>query len=249
MDELRRSLYRCPETIVAVKDPKGKASLARWLAVDPSDRRSLYRGRDSRRPARHHKLMHSEFPPGGFRDDIDDLLLDGLHRGFYGFPREQGHDDRTHELKLHGKVEDPEWDELYDQAVADLTEARAVLLSENLFLSTREVVELLSNGATAMGRDWLLLLRRWGHVLAIPDHGRWLYPEFQFRDGVISPFVFALHTRLRENRRTGIDADAWIQLTFWSTPADELHGRAPKELLWNQRDAAALDRTVRRSGM
>jgi hypothetical protein len=128
-----------------------------------------------------------------------------------------------------------------------MTDARKGLIKRNSFMSTREVVDLLDAGYPPIGRDEMLVLRQWGQVLAVPDHGRWLYPTFQFRNGRVSPFIFDLHDRLRRNRN-GQDADPWIELTFWSVERPDLEGQAVKDLLWRQRDARVVHEYIASSG-
>jgi hypothetical protein len=182
-------------------------------------------------------LLIDEFPEG-----IDTKWFDAIHRSHFGFPL-----DAEHRLRMqsgHRELDIEIVTAEYQIAVKLAEESRTQLLEENSFLSTAGVLRLL----TGLTRDDLLVLRRWGRILALPDHSRFLYPTFQFNEGRVSPIVGDVHDQLAEDR-LGLDASPWSELTYFCVKRELLAGRSLKDVLWLERDRAAVRRIVKYAQM
>jgi hypothetical protein len=170
-----------------------------------------------------------EFDKRNFPDSIDERWRNSLHNMYFGSTIDDDHDARMENLT----PENEQWREIFASAVEGVNEARRVLLAENRFLSTQEAIGYLATKRLAIEREEFMVLRRWGNILAVPDHGRWLYPAFQFSRGTVSPYIKLVHDTLRD--RYYQDPNPWIELTFWGIERDPLNGRSLKDVLWQQR--------------
>lgn len=213
--ELQESLTKYPETMFAIDSSSGE-QIGRWLEVT---------SRPRRRRSRIHAL--GEFNTDDLPDTIDDRWVNGLHRLMFGFPMDADHQARMEHLDPERAAERA----LFLAAIETANRARDQLLHESRFISTREAISVLDGHGRNLGRDDFMILRRWGYILAVPDHGRWLYPDFQFAPGSFSPLIHRVHSALRKHRR-GEDADPWVELSFWSTRREALGGAALKDVLW-----------------
>ena len=230
--DLGRFLSQYPETNFAVDgSPSGKR-LAAWLATSghiPSDGP----GKRSWAPAA------DEFRRKPRSSGIDDDWLDLLHRNIFGFPRDAAHDERMQDLPAARRQDR----ELFGAAVEAAEDARDALLRQHDFLSTREAIDALKSATVTLAREEFVVLRRWGFVLAVPDHGRWLYPAFQFRDGYVSRRVLHVHEKL-SLQSGGQDPNPWVELTYWSVRRDALNGRCLADVLWQNRMNAPVDTVI-----
>ncbi len=109
-------------------------------------------------------------------------------------------------------------------------QAREELVREFGALSAEEVAELAGSKA----RNRSALASRWhseGRILAVPWHGRTLYPGFQFCDGRPSTTVAAAAATLRERGLEG-----WSLALWFTTPNGWLWDRRPVDLLDEDRE-------------
>lgn len=192
------------------------------------------------------ETTRSRFVVDAFPEGIDRKWHDAIHRSFFGFPIDDEHGVRM--LVGHHESADEELAARYGQAVVSAGAARSELLRENQFLSTEGVLYAINAAGTSLSRDDLLVLRRWGRVLALPDHDRFLYPVFQFNEGRVSPYVGLVHDALRAVR-SGLDASPWIELTFFGVRRDRLSGRAIKDVLWKEQCGAEIRGLIERARM
>lgn len=232
MKELGRNLRNYPETRFAIDDSESGKRIARWLAASKS--------RSTKREMTSVSQRVQDFTSGTFPDVIDDRWMNSIHRAMFGIAIDPDHDRRMQHLS----PEEAEDRSLYLSAVDLANKARASLLDDNSFLSTREAIGALDKSRFDLQRADFMVLRRWGYILAVPDHGRWLYPAFQFNGGSYSPHIYAVHDVLR-SRRDGEPPNPWIELSFWSLRRDELEGRALKDVLWRQNQASAISHLIK----
>jgi hypothetical protein len=104
-------------------------------------------------------------------------------------------------------------------------QARSELLKEFGALTAEEVAD--QAGSKARNRS--ALASRWrseGRIVAVPWHGRTLYPAFQFRDGRPSPVVERAGVILRDR-----GLDGWPLALWFTTPSGWLWDRRPVDLL------------------
>lgn len=166
-------------------------------------------------------------------NEIDHLWRDALHQLHFGRPLDEDHDIRM--STQHLSSEELRQRQLYLASISRASEVRDDLLRSNRWLTTAGVVHELRRRRITMGREELLLARRWGMILAIPDHGRWLYPEFQFREGLVSGWIKASHDRHRE-LRNGSPPNPWLELSFFESRSPLLDDRRIRDCLWHERD-------------
>lgn len=221
-----------PETSFAIDGSPSGRRLAGWLAIANGIEKpySSYKQRITRRGRTRVEHMNAEFSSDSFPDQIDSLWMNSLHRMLFGFPMDSSHEERMKTLSDEDKAKR----DLFLTAIEGATKARAELLAENQFLSTHEAIAALSSADVPVDRDEFMVLRRWGFILAVPDHGRTLHPAFQFRDGVVSPHVQTVHAKLRA-QRDGSDPNPWSELTFWCIRRDALNGLALRDAIWQER--------------
>lgn len=130
-----------------------------------------------------------------------------------------GDDDRAENVRKLTRI-----------AIDGLGEARERLLDEHVFLSQKGAFKAMHAEPGLHYEEGVEQLRQKGAVLAVPDHGRLLYPIFQFIDGKTSLWVPKVHNKFR--KRSGSETPSpWSELSFWSMRRDVLGGRALKSVV------------------
>ena len=245
---LKNHLNDYPETRFAIDGSLSGQRLARWFAFDDSfsKRYSPRAVKKNSEKVKAGLLTVPDFNSIDLPTEIDDRWMNALHRSFFGIPIDDQHDARLASGDL--SQEESQLRDYYLRSINGANEARAVLLGEHQFLSTAEVVALLKESDTPLDRPELMVLRRWGRILAVPDHGRWLHPSFQFQSGVISPRVHEVHQALRLHRE-GLDPDPWVELTYWSINRGALGGLALKDVVWLENKRHDVDNVIRNATM
>lgn len=225
-------IRRYPETSFAVGSASNTVRIHELLKLDYQTSLPYSWDRDKLKRVKKFNMSHdaddyiTSFPP-----EIDRKWMNSLHRTFFGVVMDDNHNLRNSEQDYDEYQ--LEQKQLYEESIMFSNEARKTLLEENEFFSTRGVINELGRAGLRLQRDEVITLRRWGALLAIPDHDRWLYPRFQFQDGNLSPFILLAHERAIE--RTGMDPSAWTQLTFFSVPRHYLGDHALREVIWSAR--------------
>lgn len=135
-------------------------------------------------------------------------------------------------------------DELDDSIIQDANEARQQLLEEYTFVTPEGALEALGWQDTDEARAALLCHVKAGEVLAISDHGRQVFPAFQFKHGAVSPWVQAVYHKQQEQLE-GKEPDPWDVLTYFSIPRDSLGGLALKDCIWKEGVTQKVERTIR----
>lgn len=217
-----------PETSYAVGNESSVIRLHELIRLDHRDQfpYSSFRASASPRPK---ELLEMESEIHDFPNSIDQKWTNAIHRAYFGHVMDDAHEQRNAMVEL--TPQERELQELYLEELSYANEVRAALLTEHSFYSTHGVVEEFEKSGLTIGRREIVVLRRWGRILALPDHDRWLYPRFQFNDGYVSPLVAESHALHRE-RSGGIDPSPWSELTFFTVRRDTLGGRALKDVLW-----------------
>lgn len=104
-------------------------------------------------------------------------------------------------------------------------QARSALVEEFGALTAQEVAD--QAGSKSHNRS--ALASRWhseGRIVAVPWHGRSLYPGFQFRDGRPREVVGRAGAVLRER-----GLDGWPLALWFTTPSGWLWDRRPVDML------------------
>lgn len=231
-----------PETNLAMSIKGRSKQIRRLFALIDSRRPKVYDKLGKKNDSYHIKMysakenMESQkkFIPEQFSPEIDSLWKDQIHEDYFGFPLDSIHELRISATKL--SEEDQIYREMYLKSVQHANEARAQLLKENQFLTTAGAIEELGGGKGRFSREDVLIARRWGTILAVPDHKRWLYPNFQFNDGRVSSLVGLLHD-IQAKHLDGAEPDPWDLLTFFSVRRKLLGGLALKDCLWEKGSA------------
>lgn len=180
--------------------------------------------------------------------EIDAVQKDTLHRFYFGFPMDKGHDERGAGMYLDSDQESTRAS--YMAALGVLNRLRTRLLGEATYLTTagvvdvvnKDIVDELSQGLDCQSSEPQRVVRalaRQGIILAIPDHDRWLYPSFQFEDGRISPFMQKVHNHFR-NIAGDREPDRWHQLDFFLGHYKKLGNQAIASCLWDEEKAGAI---------
>lgn len=134
----------------------------------------------------------------------------------------------------------PTHSELLSRALNEVkaaSEIRAQILREEHLIYTDDVVELMASTVPEISLTDVIALTRSGRLLAIRDHGRTLYPTFQFEVslGYPLPIIEEVNTLLH-----GEEA-GWSVLHWWRRGHPILKGRSPKESLLEQGSNAVSD--------
>lgn len=141
---------------------------------------------------------------------------------------------------------DEERDRLFKMHVDGANKVRRTLLEGNDFLDIAEVAELASGGRSDIPITQKLVhyVQERGSVLAVPDHGRLLFPTFQFhpRSMTPSPLVRYVHDELSDME--GEAADPWDVLSYWDQPRSTLGGQAFKNIIWNRGAKRQIKRDI-----
>lgn len=246
-DKVLSYFRQYPETAVLIsQDRRGRRRVRRLGGLLQGESSSSYirsvKSRDNLAAKELTSNPQMEFARLSMPAGIDSLWTDRVHEIYFGFPR-----DPLHDLRIDFDSLDSEGQALRDEylmALDEANEARAQLLDENRFLTTAGALRELSNKSGRYSRDELLVARRWGVILAVPDHGRWLYPDFQFKKGAVSPWVRIAHDQQRKWLEGG-EVDPWDQLTYFCVKRQKLAGQALKDCLWEKGKSRIVQDIIR----
>lgn len=163
----------------------------------------------------------------------------------YVTPSQSGIDDefrtrleqRSAELAT---VDDVAAEEELTDSIEFATELRRELLSKVRCFSEEGLARLMSRPDLTVSADGVATLRQWNYLLAVPDHGEWLYPDFQFDSASGAPFevVHEVLEAFPENE------SPWTVLSWWLTKHPKLQDRTPSEALHDTESGAELARAL-----
>lgn len=222
-----------PETALSCLRPDAVRLLMRHFATSATG------------PQRHNRRqLMSDYERKGwlvtkFETGIDDEWRSSLHESHFGYPLDLDHEKRMKAadsggVEMPGRVE-------YLAHIRELDAVRAELLNRTPMLHSESVVSIIRQSQADFSLSELQALRRWGDVLAVRDHGRWLYPAFQF-DGNGVPFYAIREVRSELNYAP----DRWTELAWWSSPRRSLGSRALADVLHTKSGRTAVARTLAR---
>ncbi|MCS5735091.1 serine/threonine-protein kinase [Herbiconiux daphne] len=238
---VRADALASPETLLHLNEFTSR-SLLTWRLLDKEMRIAHTRGYES--PVRPHEdgltsVSSSELPAS-----IDDRWKNKIHRDFFGFGIGPDHDDRLTSPEALASYT-PGLIQEYEQYVELSAILRDEILGRNDFIYTHDVAQRLSQVLGSEIRDVdVVVMRRWGWLLAVPDHDRWLYPVFQFdsASGLPSPIIRDVHDARVAS--VGSDADDWSTLAFWVQPLNRLGGNCPRDFLWVENGDAIIKSAI-----
>lgn len=234
--QVRELVEDKPETLLAIRTPKKALALIERFIIDSGLINPHNMLPEDPAPGQSEiAVEHLENP----KPEIDMQWKDRLHRLHFGFGITLDHDARLPKVRK-GSQKDRERLE-YLRHVADVSEARANILSKDVYLHTAGVARLLSQAGTAVSGAEVAVLRRWGHILAVPDHGRWLYPNFQFDTTTFStpPLIEQVNDRLGES-------SPWEILSWWHLPRPSLEGESLASIVHTPAGAEAVEQALAR---
>jgi hypothetical protein len=164
-------------------------------------------------------IERSELP-----ESIDTRMLAQLHRTWYG-----DIDPNDPDIPI-----DEERDRYFKMHLDGLNKVRRTLIDGNDFYDVGEVARLASGKYTDITQGIVHHAQERGSILAVPDHGRLLFPTFQFhaRSTAPSPLIKYVHDTLSDGRQES--TDPWEALSYWDQPRVSLGGQAFKNILWEQ---------------
>lgn len=172
------------------------------------------------------------------RKKIDAVWRDRLHRLHFSKALDPLHEERMAQLEAQGDPLPGRASYLAHIEASNI--ARRGLITANSFLYTAEVAELLSTDTRPVSEADVTVLRRWGQILAVPDHGRWLHPTFQFDLERHRPSPLILEVSDYFN-----DADdKWGELAWWGVGRTYLGGRALSAVLMTKSASRAVVRAL-----
>lgn len=217
-----------PETSLAVASTTKAGRLLSRLALDRNTRIA------------HHKLScigsrleHALLETfGNSKFEIDTQWRDRVHRLHFGFGISFDHDEQMPAIRKGSRLARRQAE--YLRHVEQLSEARANLLSKDTYIYTSGVADLLSTSDIAVSSSEIAALRRWGHVVAVPDHGRWLYPLFQF-DGLGN-----IPTEIEIANKMLGRSTPWEILSWWHLLRRSLASRSLAQVLHSEEGPAAV---------
>jgi serine/threonine protein kinase len=219
VDALHSRLSRFEETQLAFYSRKRAARLLKWIVIDSNPDLSHNRAQQN---SGKKNVAHLERHPQSFPESIDLVWQDRIHRLYFGQPIPL--DGDTNEQLVKPESARAKRRESYLAQVALASRIRRAMLERDTYLHSGEVAAQMSRNSTVAVAD-IAALRRWGDILAVADHGRWLYPAFQFDDhGLPRPEIAQV------NRRFGED-DRWDVLSWWHLPLTDLGGGRLMEVI------------------
>lgn len=215
-NQIHDLIDRFPETVLAISVARKSARLVETIAIDSGLILPHNQGQEARQARNSNTdLKHLREP----NEKIDLPLKDRLHRLHFGSGIALDHNEQMPHVRKGSRLARKRV--AYLEHIGRLEEARMNLLSKDIYLYTSGVAELLSQGPGEVVDADVATLRRWKHLLAISDHGRWLYPLFQFEQGTpsVSPLIQEANDRFR-------DSEPWEVLSWWFLPRISLQGES-----------------------
>jgi hypothetical protein len=124
----------------------------------------------------------------------------------------------------------------FAHTIAIANAVRDEVLMSTPMLYTSEVAALMTAvGELSVTAGDVLLLMRSGRMLALQDHGRTLYPEFQF-DSSWSPRPIIGEV----NATLGATGREWSTVSWWCSAHGGLENQSPRDWLLSEQDEAAI---------
>lgn len=224
-------LNRYPETSFAISGESAAVRIHELFMLDAGSHSTYSRESKVNRVTKFNMAHSSGDFVEKFEPVIDKKWMNAIHRSIFGAILDDNHDVRNKDRlysdeELHKKYE-------FDECVEFANEVRNALIEENTFFSTAGVINELARAGLRLTRSEIMIVRRWGGLIALPDHDRWIYPRFQFKDGILSPHVASHYDAAYARER--VDMNPWNQLTFFSVARQRLGGHALKDVLWAAR--------------
>ena len=213
-EKVREYAAQHPATRSMLTDFTALESLTKRIAIDGSER---LRQNLTRSETKHEAL--AAMGEGLLSDPPqtpDEVWRNRLHVLNFDFPIDAGHDDR-----MAREGDNPELareTERYRKQLALVTAARNELLQRDTYLYTAGVADLLTRSGLPTSEADVTILREWGYLLAVEDHGRRLYPAFQFDDSAMPRRI------IREVNHRFNGAEPWDVLMWWRNPRISLEG-------------------------
>jgi serine/threonine protein kinase len=229
-----RKLREFPETMLAMFEPSRVASFVERFAIDANsfvERAGPVSRGDARALA---EIDYLSDPP----TEIDAVWRDQIHQLHFGKGIELDHDSDMPRVWPFSGL----WFRRreYVRHVQDLNEVRLDLLSRDAFIYSAGVARLMSSGSRPVTIPEVATYRRWNRLLAVSDHGRWLYPVFQF--GADQQPVREIEIA---NAMLANDS-AWEVLSWWNLPLDSLGGASLASTIHSDLGRAAFAECIRR---
>ena len=170
-------------------------------------------------------------------EGIDLTWRNSIHHSHFGTSLDVEHEERMSKAESEGDAL-PGREEFLAHVTA-MGLVRQSLLAQDDFLYGDAVLQLMRFGGLDVGVDEILVLRRWGDLLSVPDHGRWLYPSFQFdrKSGRPSKLVAEAALALSFD-------DSWEALNFWFVARPFLEGRRLADVVHRRIGEEAVLRAV-----
>jgi hypothetical protein len=223
-----------PETALAVSSTSKAGRLLSRIALDRNAKFAHHKPSDIE--DRLQRALMETF--GNSKFEIDTQWRDRIHRLHFGFGISLDHDEQMPIIRRGSRLARLQAE--YLRHVEQLSEARTNLLSKDTYLYTSGVAQLLSAADAAASSSEVAALRRWGHVIAVPDHGRWLYPLFQF-DGLGNvPTEIEIANKLLDR------STPWEILSWWHLPRRSLAGRSLAQVLHSEEGPSAVESALDR---
>jgi serine/threonine protein kinase len=229
------SIARYPETYLAISTQRKAASLIERIALDYAGESLHNPGQeavpDESRDSKLDKL--SQINPS-----IDLPLTDHIHRLHFGIGIPLDLVQKTKPGILPSRRR--RFAE-YEEHLALVNEARETVLGKDEYMYTAGVAKRLSSSTSHATESDVATLRRWKRLLAVSDHGRWLYPSFQFEptEASVSPLVQKVNDRFQ-------GSDAWEVLSWWFLPRISLQNHSLASVLHAPEGEATVQRALTR---
>ncbi|MFL6136692.1 MAG: protein kinase domain-containing protein [Frankiaceae bacterium] len=171
--------------------------------------------------------------------DIDGDWIARIHRWYESSHLEDDDSELWENLPAtERRLLQPSPREVIDWIAKQIDAANAVrrrVLAEPYFF-TADVVQILRSTVLRASEETVGQLRRGGRLLALPDHGRLLYPGFQFEPSSGMPYpIIGDVSNLLEAAES-----PWAVAHWWLQPHPRLGMRAPREFL----DTVEVDKIV-----
>lgn len=237
--EIKKVIDLHPETVIFLSEESARRILT-WRAIDLGANSIDTRINDQFNGKQEFESLSREL----FNQGIDDRWMNQIHVDFYGKGIGPDHEDNL--VSVHERaVEQRNYDDKYYEYLGLACKVRETLLSEHAFMHTADVVSHFGSIGVELAPLDIVVLRRWGYLLAVPDHDRWLYPTFQFSPTTGFPSSLIMEVNEVRRRDRDSDVDEWATLSFWGEPAVALDGRPPRTLIWDDESHARLRKYIK----
>jgi hypothetical protein len=128
--------------------------------------------------------------------------------------------------------------------ISSANELRSSILSED-FILTADVLALLRQHKIDISIDDIDELRHVGKLLGLPDHGRILYPVFQFDAYQSKPHAVIVDV----NRLLDSASSPWAVASWWHRPHPYIDWQAPIDLLGTQEERLLVEAALSSRGV